>query len=490
MRRSRGIWLVCWACALAACARAEPPHRQQPPAPREPVVVALSPQELLARVQREQLEHDFPLHGLVTGVQLKVRRQPDSDGTTLGWLREGSRVRLAAEALQTPDCSRGFYRLAPSGYVCPNEGIQISDQPPAPTNNVVPPQRDAALPYEYFFVQQPATAEYHRLPSPDEQRSVRDFASRYLELRGSGRADAEKNAQKLLAGELKNEPAKPEIVRRFIERGYFIAGAGMRARADQQFVRTVRGSFVQLSDLQPRRGSLFKGVALDAAHTLPIAWAVRAAQSFIPKLDDAGTHLLNDAGSRSYERLARVPWLKRERIGDQLYHRLDDGHYLRTWYLAVAEAIAPPKGVKPDEPWVHVNLEQQTLVAYRGDTPIYATLVSTGIEGHETQPGLFEIRSKHVTTSMSDLDPETSPELRYSIDDVPWTEYFSGSFALHGAFWHAGFGLRHSHGCVNLSPSDAHWLFEHTWPPVADGWHGVTTDGTGLQGSKVLITEH
>jgi hypothetical protein len=247
---------------------------------------------------------------------------------------------------------------------------------------------------------------------------------------------------------------------------------------------------VQLSDLQPRHGSSFKGVALDAAHTLPIAWAVRAAQSFIPKLDDAGTHLVSDPGSRSFERLARVPWLKRERIGDQLYHRLDDGHYLRTWYLAVAEAIAPPNGVKPDEPWGHVNLEQQTLGVYRGDTPIYATLVSTGVEGHETKPGLFEIRSKHVTTSMSDLDPETSPELRYSIDDVPWTEYFAGSIALHGAFWHAGFGLRHSHGCVNLSPFDAHWLFEHTWPQVAEGWHGVTTDGTGLLGSKVLITEH
>jgi lipoprotein-anchoring transpeptidase ErfK/SrfK len=256
-------------------------------------------------------------------------------------------------------------------------------------------------------------------------------------------------------------------------------------------VRTVRGSFVRLSDLVPRRGSQFKGVALDAAHKLPIAWAVRAAHSFIPASSaDAGTQLVSDDSSRSFERLARVPWVKRERIGDRLFHKLDDGQYLKTWYLAVAEAVARPKDVQADEPWVHVNLEQQTLVAYRGDTPVYATLVSTGIAGHETKPGLFNIRSKHVTTSMSDIGPDTSQDMRYSIDDVPWTQYFAGSIALHGAFWHAGFGLPHSHGCVNLSPIDAHWLFDHTWPQVDAGWHGATTDGTGLPSSKVWITEH
>jgi hypothetical protein len=217
---------------------------------------------------------------------------------------------------------------------------------------------------------------------------------------------------------------------------------------------------------------------------------VRAAQSFVPKPDDAGAlRLVSDEGARTYDRLARVPWAKREHVGDQLFHKLDDGRYLKAWYVAVAEPIARPKEIKPNEPWLHVNLDQQTLVAYNGDTPVYATLVSTGVEGHDTKPGLFEIRSKHVSTSMSDIGPDVSADLRYSIDDVPWTQYFSGSLALHGAFWHAGYGLRHSHGCVNLAPLDAHWLFDHTWPELAEGWHGVTTDGTGLRGSKVWITE-
>ncbi|HMI89897.1 MAG TPA: L,D-transpeptidase, partial [Polyangiales bacterium] len=107
---------------------------------------------------------------------------------------------------------------------------------------------------------------------------------------------------------------------------------------------------------------------------------------------------------------------------------------------------------------------------------------------HDSPLGLFEIRQKSVASTMSDLGPEAGDD-RYSIDDVPWTEYFAGSIALHGAFWHNSFGLRRSHGCVNLSPYDAHRVFNHTWPEVPDGWHGVSTDQTGVHASKVYITE-
>jgi hypothetical protein len=179
--------------------------------------------------------------------------------------------------------------------------------------------------------------------------------------------------------------------------------------------------------------------------------------------------------------------VERERIGDALFHKLSEGHYVKSWFLAVAEAIERPKQIPADAPWVHVNLDQQTLVAYQGDTPVYATLVSTGLPDHETPIGLFEIKQKYVANGMADLGPEAGDE-RYSIDDVPWTQYFSGSIALHGAFWHERFGLRRSHGCVNLAPYDAHRVWNHTWPELAEGWHGATTDQTGLPASKVLIT--
>jgi len=37
--------------------------------------------------------------------------------------------------------------------------------------------------------------------------------------------------------------------------------------------------------------------------------------------------------------------------------------------------------------------------------------------------------------------------------------YFNRDMALHGAYWHDGFGYRRSHGCVNMTITDAHWLY-------------------------------
>ena len=94
-----------------------------------------------------------------------------------------------------------------------------------------------------------------------------------------------------------------------------------------------------------------------------------------------------------------------------------------------------------------------------------------------------ELVDKHVGIVLCDLGDDA-----YRIEDVPWTQYFEGSIALHAAFWHSQFGTVHSHGCVNLAPNDAHYIFQHTWPEVPEGWHGVSTEGTHVDGSRVLVT--
>jgi lipoprotein-anchoring transpeptidase ErfK/SrfK len=52
-------------------------------------------------------------------------------------------------------------------------------------------------------------------------------------------------------------------------------------------------------------------------------------------------------------------------------------------------------------------------------------------------------------------------------------QYFERGYALHAAYWHDGFGAPRSHGCINLSPPDARWLFQFTDPPVPEKWHGA-----------------
>ena len=63
----------------------------------------------------------------------------------------------------------------------------------------------------------------------------------------------------------------------------------------------------------------------------------------------------------------------------------------------------------------------------------------------------------------------------YSLHDVPWTQFFFESYALHGVYWHNGFGNRRSHGCVNLSPTDARWFYDWTEPAVPEGWWAIHT---------------
>jgi hypothetical protein len=175
---------------------------------------------------------------------------------------------------------------------------------------------------------------------------------------------------------------------------------------------------------------------------------------------------------------------------DDVMHVLAGDRYYLSWFVAVAEPVDPHLverlGIAADEVFVHVDLSEQTLVVYRGTTPIFATLVSTGVEGHETPTGFFRVQRKMISDTMANLGPDAGDDA-YRIEDVPWTQYFEGSLALHGAFWHDGFGLARSHGCINLSPQDAHRLFELTRPALPAGWHGVETS-RDLPGSRVLIT--
>jgi hypothetical protein len=127
--------------------------------------------------------------------------------------------------------------------------------------------------------------------------------------------------------------------------------------------------------------------------------------------------------------------------------------------------------------WIDISIRDQLLVAYEGRQPVFLTLVSTGRGGmgdpeksHSTVRGTFMIHSKHLTATM---DGDEASDETYELRDVPYVQYFHEGFALHGAFWHDEFGRPRSQGCVNLSPADAAWLFEWTYPSVPESWHGA-----------------
>ncbi len=121
---------------------------------------------------------------------------------------------------------------------------------------------------------------------------------------------------------------------------------------------------------------------------------------------------------------------------------------------------ARPPGVGDAERWIDVNLSTQTLVAYEGDTPVYNTLVSSGLPQWPTVTGQYRTYTKYESQTMNGY----LLGYDYYLPDVPYVMYFFEDYAIHGTYWHSNFGSPMSHGCVNVSTPDAGWLFN--WAPV------------------------
>lgn len=123
----------------------------------------------------------------------------------------------------------------------------------------------------------------------------------------------------------------------------------------------------------------------------------------------------------------------------------------------VARILPVEKPAEVDtERWISVDLYEQVVIAYEDNNPVFATLASSGLSEWATNEGLFHIYVRHERTRMSGAEGQAD---FYYLEEVPWTMYFDEDIGLHGTYWHDGFGYRHSHGCVNLSITDAYWLY-------------------------------
>jgi len=125
-----------------------------------------------------------------------------------------------------------------------------------------------------------------------------------------------------------------------------------------------------------------------------------------------------------------------------------------------------------------VDLDYQTLSCLEGNTEVYYCRISSGLEYfYDPNTGLSEASDK-LATPVGNLlthwkiisQNMTAGDARagYSTPAVPWSTSISGDgVAIHGAFWHNAFGEKRSHGCINVSPEDAKWIFRWTTPYVS-----------------------
>ncbi len=268
-----------------------------------------------------------------------------------------------------------------------------------------------------------------------------------------------------------------------LDPGFAIATTEERTEQGQRWVHTRHGTWMAASDLGAARPSGFHGEEVGATG-LDFAWSLR------DRVNVYGTPTFSGKPTGVLTRREVVRWREDKVVAGRVAARIsDDGASEASWVDAHAlvrpTLAAPPQEVTGEtERWIDVDLATQTLVAYEGKTPTFATLVSTGIgtgsSDTATHKGTFRIWVKLVSSTMDNLESVEQKDarpategVRYSMEDVPYVQFFDKAIALHGVFWHDDFGHIHSHGCVNLAPRDAARLFELTSPKLTAGLSAV-----------------
>ncbi len=186
------------------------------------------------------------------------------------------------------------------------------------------------------------------------------------------------------------------------------------------------------------------------------------------------------AGYRMY--YETVHWVMSAVTGSEdgkvWYQVLDDKWDVLYYVPAEHLRILPDEELVPLSPEVpahkkriEVRLKEQLLLAYESDSPVFSARVATGgvlrMGTYTTPRGLFMTYYKRPTRHMAAGDITASG---FDLPGVPWVMYITdGGISLHGTYWHNDFGRPRSHGCINLTPQDAKWLYRWTTPVVPKG---------------------
>jgi L,D-transpeptidase catalytic domain len=412
-----------------------------------------------------------------------------------GYLRAGAVVDARDPPIINDSCEGGWYRINPRGFVCVGMGASLDLKHPVAVASTVRAVRGAGLPYIYAMAEDVAPLLYFRLPTANEAKDSEGPGFEERVATYKNRITREGLATVL--GEL---GAPPDFLstRRALEKPY---GAVQGLRYSAHMGRAAPGSgfaFSRAFEWQGRwygltteldvvglertrlvKSSLLRGVVLPREAGLPVAfvtsrYSIRYSQTPSGEFKPNGSFGYRE-GLRLTGRGSPGGMVEAEGgawAADSTLRRIEP----RTNFPSVATG---------DRKWIDVSIQSQTLVAYEGRRPVFATLVSTGIGGmgdpattNATVRGTFMIYSKEVSSTM-DGDIVQATADSYALRDVPFVQYFHQGYALHGAYWHDEFGKARSHGCVNLSPADAAWLFEWTDPVVPPDWHGVVNKERG-----------
>ncbi|MEE4194876.1 MAG: L,D-transpeptidase [Anaerolineae bacterium] len=209
--------------------------------------------------------------------------------------------------------------------------------------------------------------------------------------------------------------------------------------------------WVQKYRFSPAFPDDFEGVQVNTQPATDFGWVV---QRGLTPYKAAGFY--EPLSSQYYERYDIVRIFEEKLVGKTTWYRVGENQWAPATTLSVVDVNKPKPSQITTSHWIMVDIWEQVLTVYENNQLIFATLVSTGDGYKLTDTGLYAVYLRFETTTMSGGEGEEY----YLLERVPWTMYFDGGNALHGAYWHSSFGYPRTHGCVNLALADAHWLFD------------------------------
>lgn len=412
---------------------------------------------------------------------------PEFSFRRVGYLHPGMTLRRAEKPVATGRrCKGGWYRVAPRGFLCLNGEVTSDLSNPVVAAYAHQARRGEPLPYVYGRVQSHLAFRYAKAPTLREQHETEgegldEHLSRISRLNQMTVTGPPEPLPPFL-GANQILPKAQNVTHRARHGAHRGVGGGRSSFAflgvydvsNRLFGLSTDLDLVPLDRLKLATVTKIHGGAID---DLPAAVTLRP---FTPRMRLDGDRFVQDGTLDAYETLSLTGQTR------------DDMHETRDGFWVFGKSVYPfrkrtswPGFLKDGDTmkWIDVSLRDQTLVAYEGHRAVFATRVSTGAGGegdpettHATVKGMYRVQAKHVTATMSGDRTEGND---YELADVPYVQYFHHDYALHAAYWHEGFGTPRSHGCVNLTPRDAAWVFDWTDPKLPAEWHGLEANGEG-----------
>jgi hypothetical protein len=198
-------------------------------------------------------------------------------------------------------------------------------------------------------------------------------------------------------------------------------------------------------------------------------------------------YLVNERGRKRFYRCyyASTYWVHhvfKDGLGRVWYQIWDERN--EEYYQVLAEHLRPltAEDLAPLAPGapnksIQIDLQRQRLIAYQGAQPVFTARIATGYFEGDTPTGEFKVERKQPTRHMaSNLDGH-----EFDLPGVPWVCYISWTgVSIHGTYWHHNYGTPQSHGCINLLPEAARWVYRWT-EPVADVTQNYVESDSGTR---------